>query len=238
MNYLVAIASLILAVNSFSRAQTLEIERKNLLRLYEEDIINADAYRDNADRFSIIINDLGGYPKLPLSADNQINFGDTLITGLPKKTNFNALREWSAMNFGSFERDGTLYEDVESGRLIVSGSIIMNKFKDARKLFRRNDPIEVRCHFILNAYVKDQKVKVEFIAPKFGYKYGWISVEDIVYSETIRYAKLSEMLPVTSASPSYWKGDLDLLMELPGRFDDILNSIKNYLADHQERSDF
>ena len=154
---------ILLSINSIAYCQTEIAEKESVSNRYKSGELSIDAYRQYANDWQKMINEIGGYPNLPYdTVSKSIKFVEIQETGLPKKINFNRIMEWAAINFGSLSHV-LHYENYENGKIILKGNFDVTHKKEYKNFWgnSKEQLTVTTCYQTYIFTVKDNKIKIE-----------------------------------------------------------------------------
>lgn len=219
---------LILATNT--QAQTFEHEKAYLNNLHKNKRITSDEFREKANKFFNLIQEMGGYPDLPYN-DKKGKMEFNFIQEHPSSKNiiFNRVLEWAALTFGRI--DAVLhYKDFDSGKIILKGRFNVVFIEDYRRLFGGTaETLEERnCEQTYIFTIKDGKLKIEIIQLVYTYEY-YNSINNGSYTVPI-----DRVYPITRGDAKDWKGDLNMLKETEKNITFLIQSLEKYISDYDK----
>ena len=148
-------------------AQTIEIEKEVINAKIKDNKKNQKKALQLGEAWTQLIEDNGGYPKLPYDQEtNMIQY--EFVTKVPaakKESIMQGLKEWIGINFKEHMIDGKVitYEDAKAGKVVVSGWYpYSNDMPKEESNEITNDFSLVGPTFTIIYTIKDQAFKTEF----------------------------------------------------------------------------
>lgn len=230
----------LLLLSSVVYSQTEQQEKLSLSKRYENGEFSAETYRNYALDWKKMIIDIGGYPNLPYEEiSGQIKFKLIDTTNQSKKTNYNRILEWSAINFGALS-SVLHYKDFESGKIIIKGWFDVTHSNEYKNFWGKSKEgvKTTKCYQTYIFTIKDNAIKVEIVDLVYEFKsHGYYSTTTTYIPGRIFKIPIYKIYPVTNFESSEWKEKLDLLNQTNIRIKndviDLNNYIKNYNNDYK-----
>lgn len=197
-------------------AQTPEIEKATLAKRFQEGEFDALKYKQMAELWHNILNDLEGYPELPYDTTTKtIVFERTLrFEGISKQVIFERIIEWAAINFGSLDAVVD-YKNMETGKIILKGFFAITYKDDVKRLFA--EPKEViRSTKSKQTYiftVKDGALKIQVRGITYQFTTLGYLVNNTYFPERTVSTSIHSLYPITSRPLDDWKSALSILNE-------------------------
>ncbi len=221
MKLLLPLFLILFTVSVFS--QNLQIEKDYLIKKLSIDRISQEEIKESYDKFLKVVNDIGGYPELPISSDGYYFEKTIEIEQKSKAEIFKDLLEWIAINYGSI-KNVLHYKDEDRGVLIVKGNFdiytkrVLFGFIDFGKISK------VTCSHTVSIRVNDNKINFKFNDIVYEAKYTDGSGAYSYYEYS-----LNEITPVTKLKSKNWERGMLTIKETNQRINNYFDSIKKYV---------
>jgi hypothetical protein len=221
------ILSLVIAIG-----QTTVIERENLVNRHKSGELDLEKYKEFAQslaKLEPILNDLS---QLPIDSSGELSYSKVLeLKGLNKKSIYNRIMEFGAINFGSLNAV-LQYSDFESGKIIMKGYTDLIHKVDEYFLFSGIEETlrSTKCFFTLIYTIKDNKVKINVRDILFKYDLNEkISGSYYVPAKTIEIP-FKSIFPITNRDKSIeWKSNLDMLKQANVTINLMISKTNHYI---------
>jgi len=224
----------LLFLSSVVYSQTEQLEKESLSNRYSNGEFSAETYKIYASDWRKMITDIGGYPNLPYEVTSgQIKFKLIETTDQSKKTNYNRILEWSAINFGALSRV-LHYKDFESGKLIIKGWFDVTHRNEYKNFWGKSKEgvKTTKCYQTYIFTIKDNTIKVEIVDVRYEFKsYGYYSTSTYIPGRTFEIS-IHDIYPITNFKSSEWKEKLDLLNQTNIRIKKHIINLNNYIKDY------
>jgi len=225
----------LLFLSSIVYSQTEELEKKNLSSRFDKGEFSAETYKEYANDWHKMISELGGYPNLPYDEPSgQIKFKLIETTNQSKKTSFNRILEWSAINFGNLN-SVLHYKDYESGKIIIKGWFNVRHINEYKNFWGKSkEGIKTtKCYQTYIFTIKDNTVKVEVVDVRYKFKtYGYYMSTTYI-PDRILELSIHEIYPITNFESNEWKEKLDLLNQTNKKINALIDNLNNYIKNYQ-----
>jgi len=149
-------------------SQTLDIEKKYLSQKIKEGKYSHEDKRELSKAWSDLLAKYNGYPNLPYNEETDaITYSYVRkIPDMKKEEIYRKVKEWIAINYGNI-KNVIHYEDEASGKIIAKGIFKINADTKIAAGFwgtkKRNISIEIDYNHTAIFYVKNEKLKIDFI---------------------------------------------------------------------------
>ena len=232
----------ILILNSTnSICQTGAIEKANIARKFESGEMDVTQYRAILEKWRNLLSSSGGYPELPYNGiTKMIEFSFVKeYPSIDKKTIYNRIIEWSAINFGSLNT--VLHHgNFETGKIILKGSNeikYMSEFSNFWGIEKELiEPCE--CSETIIFTVKDNKVKIEILNLSYEFTTRGYSTAGSYVPPTKTHRSIHSLYPVTEGPSTTWKVKLSLLVETADNINLLIAHLDLYILNHIEDYNF
>jgi hypothetical protein len=158
---------------------------------------------------------------------------------IDKKTIYNRIIEWSAINFGSLNTV-LHYGNFETGKIILKGSNeikYMSEFSNFWGIEKELiEPCE--CSETIVFTVKDNKVKIEILNLSYEFTTGGYSTAGSYVPAIKTHRSIHSLYPVTEGPPTTWKVKLSLLVETADNINLLIEHLDLYILNHIEDYNF
>ncbi len=234
---------IIFALTVFS--QTEKIETQYLQKKFENKEITQLEYQQIARDWHKLLNDLGGYPKLPYNENTSMIEFNILKSypGINKEILFNRIIEWSAINFGSLS-SVLHYKNFETGKIILKGSFDLSYKKDIKSYSFFGEEKEKETVSSINCYqtyiftIKENKVKIEVKFLNYKYTTGGYTLSTMYVPESEHEISIHSLYPIASGKNSFyglfgWKGRLSILNQTNEEINTLVNRVDNYIKNFE-----
>jgi hypothetical protein len=228
---LLLIVSFLIA--SFCYSQTPEIEKENMVKMYESGKVNLEEYQELVKQWHELLADVGEYPKLPFNESlGIIRFEFVNQYSFNKEVIFKRIKEWGAITFGALN-SVLHYEDFESGKIILKGYFDIPYVADVKMWFRENEVVSSsKCYHTYIFTIKDNKLKVQITSLEYEISYiaGYASGK---YTRSVH-----SLYPVTADNLMQWKSKLSLLVNTDIEIKSLVKRMDMYIRSYQNDYDF
>lgn len=226
--------------NIFS--QTYELEMKNLSKQFSDGKIKENEFTQLCKDWGDILKTFNGYPELPFnekSGEIEFNFVRS-FKDIDKKTLYDRLMEWSAINFGSLS-SVMHYTNFDNGKIIIKGWFEVFYKTDYLTFFLENkkeSAAKVKCNFILIFTIKDEKLKINITGVDYSFlRLGYNAPNYYIPPSEID-RPISEFYPITNGESIEWKGRLNLLNQTNLKINSFINSLESFINNKSLDYDF
>lgn len=217
-------------------AQTEKIEKKILSERIAQGKIPTDKATEVRDKWYKLMGEFGGYPNLPYNEEKGIVEFEHIkeFPGMDKKTIYNRVLEWSAINFGSL---GAVlnYENFETGKIILKGFTYIHIKEDMKGFFMTSEKIRsIRVKVTYVFTVKEGKLKIYYTGIEYEVPYYAVASNTLSYSDE----SISAYYPIVESEEINWKGRLSLLKETNIELTATSLRLCNYILDSAKDNGF
>lgn len=217
-------------------SQTEQLEKESMSKRFGEGEFSAETYKIYGNDWRSMINEIGGYPELPYDeSSGQIKFKIIQTTEQSKKTNYNRILEWTAINFGALS-SVLHYKDYESGKIVVKGWFDVTHRNEYKNFWGKSkEGVQTtKCYQTYIFTIKDSTVKTEIVDVRYKFKtYGYYS-SSIYIPDRIFEVSIHEIYPITNFESSEWKENLDLLKQTSINIKKLTKNLGIYIKDYND----
>lgn len=219
-----------LLVPGFIACQTLEKEKAHLVELAQQGVITNEEYREKANSLLEFVEEIGGYPQLPINEDGDIVFDFVLNTHYDTKTNFNRILEWAAIRFGDLQ-SVLRYQNLETGRIILKGNFDVVFKKDYKTFWgkKKEEIEETTAYQTFDFFIKDNKVRMRILDLRYKFKIIAYAASTMQYSQREIEVGINTLMPITQADIITWKGNLSMIGETTNNILSYRSELENYI---------
>ncbi len=211
-------------------SQTKSIELQNMSRRYQDGEFTVDTYKQYAQVWQDLLEDLGGYPSLPYdTASETMKFESVTELGVTKEIIFERILEWAAINFNHL--DAVLhYKSLQSGKIILKGYFdvthrrdLQNFWGNSKENFTQTTCYQTYVFTIKNGRLKTQISNIRYEFNSFGESFE-VSIDN--------------MYPITNFGSNQWKEKLDLLNQTNLKITRLSENLIAYIESYNNDYDF
>ena len=204
-------------------AQTDSIEKRIFKEKLDRQEITLEKYGSVGSKWMKTLQNVGGYPDLPIDANGETHFSLlSRFVGIDKTALFNHSLEWLSLTYGIFPVN--LYANAEDGKIVFRNSFSVN--------------VVYTCNYTGIMTVKDEKLLVEFIKIEYQAFYpGHYSGDSWIQDKTIT-RKIEQLYPVILQNSSDWEESLLILKTTNEQLNNDVVNLYDFIANYRKNNDF
>lgn len=238
MNKSASLLILLILLSSINALpQTRKVEAEKMSKSYQNGGISQSEYLEIGKKWNVMLDEIGGYPELPYNAETgivQYEFVKSFI-GIDKKTIYNRIKEWAAVNFGRL--DAVLhYENLETGKIVIKGSFELPVLYDYKTFWgkEKEDSREGTCFQTYIFTIKDEKLKIQITNLSYEVRMSYYSSSTNSYTKATTKLSIYEVCPVILKDPLRWKEYLTMIKFTSTEIIIFVNRLESYLNSFEQ----
>lgn len=218
-------------------AQTPALEQAYLTKEMEDGRMTSVDVNLKMNEYRKVLNAVGGYPQLPIdSASKDVKFEYILdAPGISKTVLMKRIKEWCAINYVDLAAVSQ-YEDVESGKFILKGYVLLPYRRTYDWLFGSKTQTfsDFRAAHTVAFTVKDGKVKYRVERLVYQWRTPGATVGSTYLAGADNEVSLRSVFPLIAGDMKNLRNQVELILSTKTAFEDMRSDLLKYMQAWQE----